>query len=84
MRMQTIEKPSSQTAGKAVGGRAMLYNQVLVQVRRVSDLVAGGALETDGGVAADDPQGCACAQGPSVIALAYPTTCLSCGGVVCE
>lgn len=69
------EQPDS---GQGSWGRAMLYNQVLVQVRRVSELVAGGGVELD------TPSGCRCMNGPSSITLAYPTTCLVCGGVVNE
>ncbi|AYN56814.1 hypothetical protein PP340_gp27 [Arthrobacter phage Adaia] len=58
------EQPDS---GQGSWGRAMLYNQVLVQVRRVSDLVAGGALETDGGVPTDDTGGCTCKVGAPVL-----------------
>ncbi|WLV27510.1 hypothetical protein [Pseudomonas phage Hadban] len=67
------EQPDS---GQGSWGRAMLYNQVLVQVRRVSDLVAGGALETDGGVPTDDTGGCVCPWPPTPSLCG---DCLRCG-----
>lgn len=62
------EQPDS---GQGSWGRAMMYNRVLVHVRRVSKLVNAGAA------------GCLCEDGGTMIRLkGSPTTCLSCGGAI--